>query len=171
VQASRQKPCPCCGQLTDAEALEIARQNQSGPGEEPEQAFRRGYHHGVHIVVEALKGRIDLVLWQMLNAFANSVSNWRTAWSERKRRRPAPARVHSAPEPSSLLRENSTAGADQLWGVLRYRPTAAGGGQLGETSVGGMPTLRWRRLSTQTGANAIRIGSLLCSYRTRRDTS
>jgi hypothetical protein len=120
-QARKQIPCPCCGQMTDAENLELARQDQSDPAEEPEQAFRRGYHHGVHIVVEALKGRIDLVLWQTLNAFANSVSNWRSAWSERRRRRPAPERAHSAPVPKSLLYGNSAAGADQLWSVLRYR--------------------------------------------------
>jgi hypothetical protein len=120
----KQKLCPCCGQLTDAEDLELARQDQSGPAEEPEQAFRRGYHHGVHIVLVALKGRIDLVLWQMLNAFVTVVQDWRSAWSEHKRRRrSAPERVHSAPEPKWMYeRGRIPAGhADQSWGVLRYR--------------------------------------------------
>jgi hypothetical protein len=112
--------------------IDAIRQDQSGPAEEPEQAFRRGYHHGAFIVAEAIKGRVDPVLWQTLNAFAHTVSKWRTAWYERKRRRPAPKRVHSAPEPNSLLYGNSAAGADQLWGVLRYQSTAAG-----KWSVGG----------------------------------
>jgi hypothetical protein len=94
----KQKPCPCCGQLVSARTIEMARQ-QGSPAEDPEQAFRRGYHHGAFIVTEALKDRIDPTLWRKIDAFVGCVGNWRRAWRYLK---PSQQRRDHAPEPGLL---------------------------------------------------------------------
>jgi hypothetical protein len=63
----KRRRCPCCNQLADPRIIERERQKQNGPGEEPEQAYRRGYHQGAFIVAEALKGRVDPRLGQAVD--------------------------------------------------------------------------------------------------------
>jgi hypothetical protein len=125
--------CPCCGQLADPQVIERARQSQTGPGEEPEQAYRRGYHQGAFIVKEALKGRVDPKLQQAVDAFAAAVGNWRLAWRWRYRRRSQGLenyRARSAPKPCWLpsvarcfegILPEPLDRPGQSWGVLRFR--------------------------------------------------
>jgi hypothetical protein len=110
----KQKSCPCCGQLASAETIEIAREeyvrspmvaDERSPAEDPEQAFRRGYHHGAFIVAEAIKGRINSALWRKIDAFVGCVERWRYNWRYHQRADPSRLKGYyraSAPEPSWL---------------------------------------------------------------------
>jgi len=61
---------------------------------------------------EALKGRVDPVLWQKIDTFIDCVLRWRRNWCYYKQARftqQSQYRVY-APEPASLLYGNSVAG-------------------------------------------------------------
>jgi hypothetical protein len=136
--STKRKRCPCCHQLADPQVIAKARQSQTGPGEEPEQAYRRGYHHGAFIVAEAIKGRVPPALQQPVDAFVAAVGNWRLEWRCRNRRRSwglENYRFHSAPKPCWLHTSLRCFEGDlpkpldqpgQAWGVVRYRMTTGG---------------------------------------------
>jgi hypothetical protein len=82
------RKCPCCGQKADTYKIEHARREFSIYGsdssmersaaENPEHAYRRGYHQGAHVITQALKGRIDPVLWERLSRFVGlTIFDWR----------------------------------------------------------------------------------------------
>jgi hypothetical protein len=90
--------CPCCGQQASAQIIEIARQDRTGPAEDPEQAYRRGYCQGALVAVDALQDHIaDSTLVQKIWEFLYQISDWRGAWRHDQNQKPR--RWQTAPEP------------------------------------------------------------------------
>jgi hypothetical protein len=83
--------------MANVETIEMARQNRTGPAEDPEQAYRRGYCRGALVAVEALQDHIaDSTLVQKIWEFLYQVCDWRSAW---RHDRNQSRRDHFAPEP------------------------------------------------------------------------